>query len=287
MNNDAFKQTSNTETVTISRAEYEELLSIKSMNEWLVEQLKSLKKGKFGSSSERSSQEVVDQLSLFDEAEAYAFIEEMEAKRTTVAEHQRVKKERRFLLDKIPEGTETIVVEHRLSEEERMCHNCGSPMVEIGKEVVRTIEMIPAKIVVREDQYFTYACKSCEKDEATDSRTQIVKVPHLPSVYPGSSASASIVSYLMTQKYVMGSPLYRLEQEFNSFGFALSRQTMSNWVIHCAETWLKPIYDELHKRLVKEDVLHADETVLQVLNEPERRAQSKSYMWLYRTGKGR
>ena len=108
MNNDAFKQTSNTETVTISRAEYEELLSIKSMNEWLVEQLKSLKKGKFGSSSERSSQEVVDQLSLFDEAEAYAFIEEMEVKRTTVAEHQRVTKERRFLLDKIPEGTEKL-----------------------------------------------------------------------------------------------------------------------------------------------------------------------------------
>ncbi len=285
MNNDAFKQTSNTETVTISRAEYEELLSIKSMNEWLVEQLKALKKGKFGSSSERSSQVVVDQLSLFDEAEAYAFIEEMEVKRTTVAEHQRVTKERRFLLDKIPEGTETVVVEHRLSEEERMCPNCGSAMEEIGKEVVRTIEMIPAKIVVREDQYFTYACKSCEKDEATDSRTQIVKVHHLPSVYPGSSASASIVSYLMTQKYVMGSPLYRLEQEFNSFGFALSRQTMSNWVIHCAETWLKPIYDELHKKLVKEDVIHADETVLQVLNEPERRAQSKSYMWLYRTGK--
>ena len=60
---------------------------------------------------------------------------------------------------------------------------------------------------------------------------------------------------------------------------------MSNWVIHCAEVWLQPIYDELHKRLVKEDVLHTDETVLQVLNEPERRAQSKSYMWLYRTGK--
>jgi len=133
--------------------------------------------------------------------------------------------------------------------------------------------------------FISQACKSCEKDEETDSSTQIVKTPHIPSVYPGSSASASMVAYLMVQKYVMGSPLYRLEQEFNSFGFALSRQTMSNWVIHCAEAWLQPIYDELHKRLITEDVIHADETVLQVLNEPERRAQSKSYMWLYRTGK--
>ena len=60
MNNDALKQTSNTETVTISRAEYEELLSIKSMNQWLMEQLKIMKKGRFGSSSEKASQEVVD-----------------------------------------------------------------------------------------------------------------------------------------------------------------------------------------------------------------------------------
>ena len=285
MNNNAFKQTSNTETVTISRAEYEELLSIKVMNDWLIEQLKSLKKDKFGPSSEKASQEVIEQMSLFDEAEAYAFLEEVEAKRTTVAEHQRTKKKRRFLLDKIPEGTEVFVTEHRLPEEERSCPNCGSTMVEIGKEVVKTLEIVPAKFVVHEDHYFTYACKSCEKDESTDSRTQIVKTPHIPSVYPGSNASASLVAYLMTQKYVMGTPLYRMELDFNRSGYELSRQTMSNWMIHCSLTWLQPIYEELHKRLVLEDVLHADETVLQVLKEPERKAKTKSYMWLYRTGK--
>ena len=40
----------------------------------------------------------------------------------------------------------------------------------------------------------------------------------------------------------------------------------------------------MHKRLVQRDVLHADETTLQVLREPGKSAQSKSYMWLYRTG---
>lgn len=258
---------------------------MKAMNEWLMEQMKFFKKDKFGPSSEKASKEVMEQLSLFDEAEAYAFLEEAEAKRTIVAEHQRTKKERRFLLDRIPEGTEVVVTEHRLSEEERTCPNCGNAMVEIGKEVVKTLEIVPARFVVHEDHYFTYACKSCEKDETTDSRTQIVKTPHVPSVYPGSNASASLVAYLMSQKYMMGIPLYRMEMDFNRFGYELSRQTMSNWMIHCSETWLQPIYDELHKKLVLEDVIHADETVLQVLKEPERKAQSKSYMWLYRTGK--
>ena len=58
---------------------------------------------------------------------------------------------------------------------------------------------------------------------------------------------------------------------------------MSNWILHASEDWLKPIYEELHKGLVKSAVLHADETTLQVLKEPGKSAQSKSYMWLYRT----
>lgn len=87
----------------------------------------------------------------------------------------------------------------------------------------------------------------------------------------------------MTQKFVMGVPLYRQEQEFNRNGIQLSRQTMSNWLIKATEDWLEPIYDALHEMLCLRDVLHADETTLQVLREPGKAAQSKSYIWLYRT----
>lgn len=45
------------------------------------------------------------------------------------------------------------------------------------------------------------------------------------------------------------------------------------------------IYDRMHEYLLKEEVIHADETTVQVLQEPGRSATSKSYMWLYRTGK--
>ena len=87
----------------------------------------------------------------------------------------------------------------------------------------------------------------------------------------------------MTQKFVMGSPLYRQEQELNRQGVSLSRQTMSNWILRAAEDYLKPVYEQLHKELLTRDVLHADETTLQVLHEPGKKPQSESYMWLYRT----
>ena len=81
----------------------------------------------------------------------------------------------------------------------------------------------------------------------------------------------------------MGSPLYRQEQEWNRKGLILSRQTMSNWLLRCATDWFTPAYEELHKALLCCDVLHSDETSLQVLHEPGKSPQSKSSMWLYRT----
>jgi hypothetical protein len=88
----------------------------------------------------------------------------------------------------------------------------------------------------------------------------------------------------MTQKFVMGVPLYRQEQEWARQGIRLSRQTMSNWLIRATEDWLEPVYEALHEMLCLHGVLHADETTLQVLHEPGKAAQNKSYMWLYRSG---
>ena len=77
-----------------------------------------------------------------------------------------------------------------------------------------------------------------------------------PSVLPGSFASPSAIAHIATQKYVMYSPLYRLEQEFERMGMKLTRQTMSNWLLHATENWLNPIYDVLRQQLHQHQVLH-------------------------------
>jgi len=79
-------------------------------------------------------------------------------------------------------------------------------------------------------------------------------------------------------------PLYRQEQQFERQGIPLSRQTLANWVLMGAE-WLSKIYERMHEELLMQKYLYADETSLQVLHEPGRAAETKSYMWLYRTGR--
>lgn len=94
-----------------------------------------------------------------------------------------------------------------------------------------------------------------------------------------------IIAYIMDQKYTNSMPLYRQEKQLSRLGIELSRQTMANWLLAVADPWLKILYDRMHEQLIKRDILHADETTLQVLREPGRNAESKSYMWLYRTGR--
>jgi len=102
-------------------------------------------------------------------------------------------------------------------------------------------------------------------------------------VIKGGFASPEAIAHIAAQKFVMAVPLYRQEQEWNRYGIALSRQTMSNWLIKATFDWLEPIYETLKEILCLHKVLHADETSLQVLNELDKPAQSKSFMWLYRT----
>lgn len=265
--------------MTISRAEYE---NMQAQIRWLMEQLRLSRQKRFGASSEQTAEDGMEQFSfLFNEAEVYA---DQEVKETAddsvvVGAHKRRKKHE-YTLDKLPENIPVEVVEHRLSEAELVCPACGNTMTEIGVDVRRRIKIVPAQVSVVEDRYYTYACQTCNEENI---ETPVAKADWEPNFIPGSFAAPEAVAYLMTQKFAMGSPLYRIEQELKRQGIPLSRQTMSNWLLWSAEHLLRPVYDQLHKELLKRDVLHADETTLQVLHEPGKPAQSKSYMWLYRT----
>ena len=283
------------EMVTISRVEYdrlregnaqmkqmrEELARLTRVNEWLQEQIKLAKQNRFGSKADTSSAEY-EQLGLFDEAETTQWLEERtEKQEIPVAAHTRTHKTG-ALKDIVPENIPVEVEEHFLEGEDLLCDICGSEMEIIGKEVRRTLKIIPAQVLVHEDWYYSYACKSCCIENGD---TIVAKTPRDASVLSGSFASPEAIAHIMTQKYVLGVPLYRQEQDLSRKEIQLSRQTMSNWMIKSAERWLQPLYDELHRRLLREEILHADETELQVLHEPGKKAQSTSYMWLYRTGK--
>lgn len=280
----------NENTIQISVEEYKRFKALEAREEelnkrieLLEEALRLAKQKRFGKSSEKISPESSEQLLyLFDEAETILAIEDIkdEEETTSVASHTR-RKYSNTLGDKLPENVPVEVVEHTLSYEELACPTCGTQMQEIGVDIRRELVIIPATIKVVEHRIHSYACMKCKEEEL---QTPIRSAEKEPALISGGFATAEAAAYIMTQKFVMGSPLYRQEMEWRRQGIELSRQTMSNWILKCAEIYLQPLYNKLHEKLLSRDVIHADETTLQVLKQLERPNASKCYMWLYRTG---
>lgn len=245
---------------------------------WLKEQLRLYQSKRFGASSERTFPGQLE-LPLFNEAEKEANPELPEPTVETITYRRRKKRgQRQLMLENLPVET----IEHRLSEDEQVCSCCGGNLHEMSTEVRQELKYIPAEVKVVKHVRYVYSCRHCEQEEI---ETPIKTAPMPKSPIPGSLASPSILAHIMNQKYVDALPLYRQEKSWKRIGLNLSRQTMANWMIYTASHWLEKLYERMHHLLLKLDIIFADETTLQVLHEPGRSASSKSYLWLYRTGR--
>ena len=242
--------------------------------QWYEEQIRLARQKRFGPSREKTP----EQLMLFNEAEATADDAAPEPQVKSVAAHiRRVTGQREALVEEL----RVERVEWPLPESERICPCCQGALHKMGEQIREEYGFIPAEVVLVRHARFVYSCRHCEEHEIS---TPVVAAPMPAFPFPGSLASASSVAWVMNGKFVEGLPLYRQEQILARNGVELSRQTMANWMIRGAAL-LNVIYDRLKVHLLRQDVLHADETPLQVLHEEGRAPETLSYMWLYRSGR--
>lgn len=245
----------------------------------LQQQIANLNKVIFGSRSEKTIYVDPAQKSLFpeDTPENQQVPVTSKLQSVEVTAHERKpKRSRKEIYDNLPHKEEII----DLPESERFDAN-GRPLVRVGKVFSRTeVRSKPAEHWCVD--YYTIQYKAVDSQSGT---CQFVS-PDVPTpLIEHSFASASTVSLIICNKYFAGLPLYRQEQIFKQQRFPLSRTVMANWVITVSELYLERIYLRLCKLIVQQPVIHADETPIQVLKEPDRRAQQKSYMWVYATPK--
>lgn len=245
----------------------------------LTEMVMLLRKDKFGPSSEKSPKQVDGQLSLFNEAELEADASVTEPIKKTVKGYVRTnsRTKREELIKELP--VREILCE--ADPGELFCEQCSAPLRPLGREVVREeLEYIPAKLQVVRYVRMAYECPKCKHSD----RPYILKALTPTSLMNHSLASPSSVANVMYQKYVNSVPLYRQEKDWEQLGISLSRATMANWVIRCSQDYLYPVIEHLRKELLSREVIHCDETPVQVLKEEGKKPQTQSYMWLYRTG---
>lgn len=249
----------------------------------LKDEISLLRKKLFGSSSEKRVIDFPGQLNLFNEAELEQdpSIAETEELAAILPEETPKKRKTRATDAERFKGIPVIKKYIDIPEEDKTCPVCSTPLVKIGEEFVRReLVFIPAKLKVVEIYSFNYSCPECSKRDIPVIKKGKDGKPHM--LY--GMASAGTVAWVMYQKFCNSLPYCRQEKDWKQYGVAITRATMANWVIRNSEAFFRPMYEYFHRKLLERNFLMADETPLQVLHEEGRRAQTKSYMWLFRSG---
>ena len=274
--------------VTMPKAAFDALMQQISTLQATVDQLNAIieekdqiilnhNRARFGQSSEKRTYLLADgQLSMFEQAgdgnteKAPEEVPRIEKQSVSVAAHTRKpKRTLEELAANLPE--EPVILD--LSDAEKYTAD-GRPLKYIGTDLIRS-ELVkePARIYVKKYYCRTYTDPVAEAlTGKADIRRPIAPAPLLPHSY----ASASVVTDIIVKKYADALPLYRQEQIWKRMGVDLKRNTMANWVIQTAELYLKPFSDAFLRELLKQAVIHADETVVQVNKEPGREATAES-----------
>ena len=244
--------------------------------ERLIEQIADANSKRYGRSSEKL-ETISGQLELeliFNEAEALTetlYVVEPVEEDVIQPRHRKSKGKREADLKDLP----VEVISHTLSEERLQDVFGTDGWKQLPDEIYKRVRVQPAVYTVEEHHVAVYAGK--------DNQT-IIKVDRPKDLLRNSLLTPSLAASIMNAKYVNGLPLYRISQEFLRYDIHISRQVMANWMIQCADRYLGILYDRLHKEMYRFHVLQADETPVMVTKDG-RPANSKSYMWIYRTGK--
>ena len=244
----------------------------------LEEQFRLAQSKRFAPSSEKMKDRV------FDEAEQMAADADEEADAAFALPDTGLpptdapmpaKRERKRLPANLPRTR----IEYDLPEERKICPCCQGALHRMGEEVSEQLH-IAVKASVLQHARFKYACRHCERHGIA---TPMVTAPMPAQPLPGSHASASVIATVTAGKFVDGTPLYRMEDVLGRANIPVGRGTLANWIIRPAELHYHRLVDALRKTLLSQPLIHGDETTVQVLKEPGKTAQSKSYMWVYRS----
>ena len=216
----------------------------------------------FGASSEKES-------AILNEAEVSTSIKEPKPISKRGRKNGLTLKER-FLRSK------NVEYEKEVIKGPEYCPECGEKLIKISENHQLKVVYVPGKFVVKEYVYEQMKCPNDEKIFSSETNNS----------FPGTMLTAEFASEILVNKYMLGIPLYRMEQYWNSQGIPITRQALADYCIKCAFE-LYPLYDRLKDYLIncEHKIMHADETTIQVLdiNAGSNAKRTKSYIWVYAT----
>ena len=234
----------------------------------LTHELATLKRWKFGRSSEQLNGV---QISLLDEtldADIAAIEEELkeltQAPKLETAPRQQPKRAA------LPAGLPRVAIHH---EPDSTTCGCGCQLKRIGQDVAENLDYTPGVFTVEEHIRGKWVCQDCET---------LIQVPVPAQIIDKGIPTAGLLAQVLVAKYSDHLPLYRQERIFGRAGVEIPRSTLAQWVGICG-VQLQPLVDALKTKILSHSVVHADETPVEML-KPGNKKTHRAYLWAYAPG---
>lgn len=171
--------------------------------------------------------------------------------------------------EKLPASLPRREIRHE--PEDTTC-GCGTPMQRIGEDVAEKLDYQPGVFTVERHIRGKWVCRCCET---------ITQAPVAPHVIDKGLPTTGLLAQVLVAKYLDHLPLYRQEAIFQRAGHLIARSTLAQWVGECG-VQLQPLVDALAAELLRQPVLHADETPVAML-KPGHGKTHRAYLWSYCT----
>ena len=167
-----------------------------------------------------------------------------------------------------PQFPRTVI---RHEPESTLCA-CGCQLERIGEDVSEKLDYTPGVFTVEQHVRGKWACRQCET---------LIQAPVPAQVIDKGIPTAGLLAHVMVAKFADHLPLYRQEKIFGRAGLVISRSTLAQWVGQTG-VQLQPLVDALREAVLAQDVVHADETPVQMLAPGEKKTH-RAYVWAYCT----
>ncbi len=233
-------------------------------NEQLAHEIAILKRHKFARRSEQLS---TDQISLLDDlldTDIAAIEAELKALNPVPAPAEPRQQPKRTTL---PSQFPRTLIHH---EPDSTRCACGCQLKRIGEDVSEKLDYTPGVFTVERHIRGKWVCAQCET---------LIQAPVPAQVIDKGIPTAGLLAQVMVAKYADHLPLYRQEKIFARAGLAIPRSTLAQWVGSCG-VQLQPLVDALRDIVLKQSIVHADETPVQML-APGMKKTQRAYVWAY------
>ena len=234
--------------------------------EKLTHEIAQLKRLKFAKRSEQMNPEQASLLDDLIDTDIAAIEAELQALQIAPVATEKKQKPKRTAL---PAEFPRTLIHH---EPDNTHCPCGCALNRIGEDVSEKLDYTPGLFTVERHIRGKWVCDDCET---------LIQAPVPAQVINKGIPTAGLLAHVMIAKFADHLPLYRQESIFGRAGLAIPRSTLAQWV-GMTGVQLQPLVDALRDVVTGQQVVHADETPLQML-APGTKKTHRSYVWAYAT----